>query len=460
MALSAPAAQKALVAFQRFGLGPKPGGPTEIGADPVAALKAEVNTPNIALIPNNNGKLPSYVLACRLSQNGFDRAEDIRNLEMNARVDKQMAVQIGFVERWVMFWSNHFAMSVNKDDTVRGVLGQWERDVVRANALGKFVDMLKGTTQHPAMIKYLDNEDSIGPHSEAGLNWGAGLNENLAREIMELHTVGSGSGSYTEKDVTAFAKILTGWSFVRGWEADGHYNGGKDTNRGQFIYRKTWHEPGDVLLRGKTYTNNGMRMTLDVLDDLAADPWTAQHIAFKLVRHFITDEPTTGMVDAIKNVFISSGGDLKAVALALIDLPESWSTPLTKLKNPYEQQIAQYRALGKRYANNNTWVFSEPLRALYQMAWEQPSPEGWSDETPTWLNPDALRVRLDLAQFASWEFKPDYPGDVHNLAVNLFDSALSAATLAGIDAAAAPGEYDSNNNALTILLSCPEFQRR
>lgn len=456
MALTSQQAHDALIAFQRFGLGAKPGGPTLIGSDAKAALKAEVNTAGIALVPNNNGKLPSYVTACKFSQQGFDKAEGLRSLEMNARIDKHMAVDIGFVERLVVFWSNHFAMSVNKDDTVRGVLGQWERDVVRKHVLGNFIDMLKDTTQHPAMIKYLDNEDSIGPNSEAGLNWGAGLNENLAREIMELHTVGSGSGTYTEADVTAFAKILTGWSFVRGWEADGKYNGGKDSNRGQFIWRPTWHEPGDVTLRGKLYTNNGMHMTIDVLEDLAADPWTAQHIAFKLVRHFITDEPTAAMVNPIKQKFIDTGGDLKEVALALIDLPESWSEPLNKFRTPYEQQVGQYRALGKRYDNDDTWVFSEPLRALFQMAWEQPSPEGWSDETPTWLNPDGLRVRLDIAQLNSWAFARDYSHDVGNLADQLFDAALSTETKNRIALAAA----DSNNNALTILLSCPEFQRR
>ena len=122
--------------------------------------------------------------------------------------------------------------------------------------------------------------------------------------------------------------------------------------------------------------------------------------------------------------------------------------------------IAQYRALGERYSLNNGWVFSEPLYALRHMAWEAPSPKGYSDDTLTWLNPDAMRVRLDLAQFASWEFKRDYPGNVAVLARKLFDRALSADTSDRIAAAQAPDEWDSNNNALTILLSCPEFQRR
>ena len=358
-----------------------------------------------------------------------------------------------------MFWSNHFSMTVNKIETVRGTFGQWERDVIRKNVLGKFRNMLRETYNHPAMIAYLDNDNSIGPNSRRGQDWGVGLNENLARELMELHTVGSGGG-YTEADVTALAKILTGWSYVRGWEADNRFEGGNPQNRGQFIYRHGWHEPGRIRLMGKWYEATGKDQCEAVLRDLAKSPETAEHIAFKLVHHFITDEPTPAMVDPLKQVFLDTGGDLKAMALALINLPEAWSLPFEKIRTPYEMTIAQYRALGERYELSDGWVFSEPLYALRQMAWEAPSPKGYSDETPTWLNPDAMRVRLDLAQFASWAFKRDYTGNVVTLATKLFDRALSSETRTRIAAAQAPGEYDSKNNALTILLSCPEFQRR
>ncbi len=195
-----------LIAFQRFGLGAKPGGATRI-TNGLAALKAEIATPKIADIGVSG--LLTYEKACSDSQRSFDRAEKIRQSEVNARIDKQMKVEIGFVERLVIFWANHFSMTINKSETVRGTRGQWERDVVRANVLGKFGTMLSRTFEHPAMIGYLDNEDSIGPNSPIGIQWEVGLNENLARETMELHTLGSGGG-YTETDVTAFAKILTG----------------------------------------------------------------------------------------------------------------------------------------------------------------------------------------------------------------------------------------------------------
>jgi uncharacterized protein (DUF1800 family) len=445
------AVSRTLIAFNRFGLGARPGDYTRISAGPVYALRAELQTPNIAAIVNPN--LPSYETACFESQFDFERAEPIWQAEMNARVDKHRSVEIGFVERLVLFWSNHFSMSVNKIETIRATIGQWERDVVRRHVLGRFTDMLRGTIEHPAMLAYLDNESSIGPNSPIGQSWGVGYNENLAREILELHTVGS-AGGYTEADVTAFAKMLTGWSYVRGWEADNGSQGGSEENRGQFIYRPDWHEPGEFTLMGKTYPEVGKQQVESALDDLAMHPATAEHIAFKLVRHFITDTPTAAMVDPIKQTFLQTGGDLKAVALALLDLPQAWSTPLVKLRTPYEYQIAAYRVLGVRYRNSEPWVLSEALKALNQMEWESRSPEGYSDETPTWLNPDAMRVRLNIAQYLSWLFARNSRRNVPVLADGLFGHALSQATRRRLVDA-----YNSSE-ALTILFASPEFQRR
>lgn len=441
-----------LIALHRFGLGAKPGGYARIsGAGPRNALRAELQTANIADIANSN--LPSYETACFESQFTFDQSEPIWLAEMNARVDKHMSVEIGFVERLVLFWSNHFAMSVNKTETIRATIGQWERDVVRRHVLGRFTDMLRGTIEHPAMLAFLDNESSIGPNSPIGQSWGVGYNENLAREILELHTVGS-AGGYSEADVTAFAKMLTGWSYVRGWEADNGWNGGTAQNRGQFIYRPDWHEPGEFTLMGKTYPELGKQQVDTALDDLAMHPATAEHIAFKLVRHFITDTPTATMVNPLKQAFLQTGGDLKAVALALLDLPHAWTMPFVKLRTPYEYQIATYRALGTRYKNSEPWVLFEALKALNQMEWESRSPEGYSDETPTWLNPDAMRVRLNIAQYMSWLFARDSKRNVPVLADSLFGHALSQATRSRLAAA-----YNSNE-ALTILFASPEFQRR
>lgn len=444
MALSTAAAHDALIAFNRFGLGAKPGGPERIGDDPKAALRREINTANIARIPQ--GDLPTYAKACSDSQVDFDTAAANYNKELDARIDKQMSVEIGFVERLVIFWSNHFSMNVNKNEVVLGTIGQWERDVIRANVLGKFSNMLRGTIRHPSMIAYLDNQDSIGPKSRTGIDWGVGLNENLGRELMELHTVGS-EGGYTETDVTNMARILTGWSYVRSWE-------GNARNKGQFIYRPSWHEPGPIRLMGKVYSPTGQNQALEVLDDLAVDPSTAEHIAFKLIYHFITDEPTPAMVNRLKNKFIATRGDLKQVALTLVSMPDAWTLPLNKFRTPYELTIAQFRALGRRYQSDERWLLSEPLYALHNMTWEAPSPKGYSDASLTWLNPDALRVRLDVAQMNSWAYKPNYPGNPVVLGQQLFNSALSASTRGRLANAQDP------NAALTILLSAPEIQRR
>ena len=451
MALSREAAKQALIAFQRFGLGAKPGGAAKIGGDAKTAIRAEVQTRGIALI--NNPDLPGYARACSDSQKAFEHADGLRWLELKARFDKHMAPEIGFVERLVIFWANHFAMNINKDFAVRGTIGQWERDVIRAHVLGRFADMLRDTIEHPAMLSYLDNADSIGPNSPRDKQTGLGFNENLAREVLELHTIGSGSG-YSEQDVTALAKILTGWSYVRGWEVDYAVNGGTPQNRGQFIYRDNCHEPGPITLMGKTYPAVGKQQMNLVLNHLAVHPATAEHIAFKLVRHFITDQPTPAMVNPLTRTFLNTEGNLKALALALLDLPEAWSTPLAKFRTPYEQTVAQYRALGVRYPDDKFWVMTEPLRALHQRPWEAPSPEGFSDETTTWLNPDAMRVRLDVAQITSWICIGKYEGNAVQLADRLFDAALSPATR---QAVAAMGR---NNGALTILLTSPEFQRR
>lgn len=451
MGLPASKAQAALVAFQRFGLGARPGVVARVGRDARAALANEVKTAGIARIQDR--KLPGYAKACSESQREFDKAEALRHLELEARIDKHRSVEIGFVERLVMFWSNHFSMSVHKSGAVRGTIGQLERDVIRKHVLGKFSDMLIGVMKHPAMISFLDNEDSVGPRSPYGEPRGRGTNENLARETLELHTLGSGGG-YTEQDVANFALILTGWSYVRGWEAERKVNGGNARNRGRFIFRPDWHEPGAIMFMGRSCPPQGQAQAVQVLRRLAASPATAEHIAFKLVRHFITDEPTPAMVEPLKKRFLDTKGDLRQVALALINLPEAFSAPLTKIRTPYELGIAQFRALGRRYAPDKYWTFAGPLLAMNHMPWECPSPQGYSDDTPRWLEPDGMTLRVDTAQMIGWHYDDTFRGSVTKLARDLYDSALSRATQERIAGAG------STSGALTILFCSPEFQRR
>lgn len=451
MAVSA-AAQAQRIALQRFGLGPKPGAPTRIGSNAKAMILAEIAAPSGALI--TAAGLPDYARACAVGEGAtFDDAENVCEAELRARFSKAMIPEIGFTERLVHFWANHFSMTTNKSTVVRATLGQLERDVIRRNVFGRFYDMLKGVISHPAMICYLDNGDSIGPNSPAG-SWG-GLNENLAREILELHTVGTGGG-YTEADVNQFARVITGWSWVRGWESDGKWNGGTAANRGQFIYRPDWHEPGALTVMGKSYAATTNRSQgLAVLYRLATHEKTAEHIAFKLVRHFLTDTPTAAQVAALKKVFLDTKGDLAAVSRALIELPDSWTLPLTKIRTPYEMAIAQFRAMGSPSVPTATkWEFRAPLYALHNMTWEHGPPDGWPDETPVWANPDAARIRLDAAIFYRDVYFKTFASSVTTRATQLFGGWLSASSKAAIAKGA------DVRQQIGLLLTLPELQRR
>jgi uncharacterized protein (DUF1800 family) len=446
--------QLAHIAFNRFGLGAKPGGVGRIRRDAKAAVVAELETPNIAQITEPG--LPTYAQAFLAVHTDFSIENGMKERELSARIAQHMQPEIGFVERLVLFFSNHFSMSVNKDGAIRATIGQLERSVIRKHVLGSFENMLLGVIRHPAMLKYLDNDDSIGPNSIIGKSWGVGLNHNLAREIFELHALGVGGG-YTEADIAGLARALTGWSFVRGWEADGRYNGGDPTNRGRFIFRPDWHEPGPQTILGQSYADTGVTQAIDALRAIARHPSTAQFIAFKLVRHFIVDDPTPELVDPVAAAFRNSRGNLKVVARALIDLPQAWTLPLKKLRTPYELEVAKMRAMQRVYNPQQRWPFDSALDALRHKPWEHPTPDGFSDESVYWMGPDAMRIRVETAQLSAWALQQVAPRFSHgapNLASALFASVLSNASLQGITAAT------NRDDGLTMLFMSPEFQRR
>src|SRR5262249_15978839 len=243
--------------------------------------------------------------------------------EAKARFDAAVHSDLGFAERLVWFWSNHFC--VNFDATV--MAGGYEREAIRPYVLGKFVDMLLATESHGAMLLYLDNAQSIGPHSVSGINRARGLNENLAREILELHTLGVRT-VYTQEDVTSFANVLTGWT-IRATATDPEHGG-------EFVFINRMHEPGPLAVVGKTYEDTGVEQGRAVLKDLARHPATAHHVAVKLARHFIADEPPPALVERLERRFSETDGDLKEVARALIAAPEALSPEQAKIKRPGE----------------------------------------------------------------------------------------------------------------------------
>ena len=243
--------------------------------------------------------------------------------EAAARFDAAIGANVGFVERLVWFWSNHFCVSADKDIAM---VGAYEREAIRPHVLGRFGDMLQAVESHPAMLYYLDNVQSMGGGSIAGINRDKGLNENLAREILELHTLGVRSG-YSQADVTSFANVLTGWTWIDPAEPE---------HGGEFLFNKRLHEPGEQFVLGKRYPDTGVEQGRAMLADLARHPTTAQHIALKFARHFVADEPPPSLVAKLAKTFKDTDGNLKEVAKTVVTAEESWTPQRTKLKRPCE----------------------------------------------------------------------------------------------------------------------------
>ena len=258
--------------------------------------------------------------------------------EALARLQRATLAECGFAERLVAFWSNHFCVSANKGGLARMWAGSFEREAIRPHVFGRFGDMLKAVEQHPAMLFFLDNQQSLGPESRAGQNRKRGLNENLAREIMELHTLGV-DGGYSQDDVTSLARIITGWTYAG--------RQGQLGTPGSFVFNANAHQPGAQRLLGKIYENTGVAQGEAALADIARHPSTAKFIATKFARHFVADDPPPALVARLQQVFSKSDGDLKALATALLDSDEAWAAPLTKVRSPYEFLVATGRLLAR-----------------------------------------------------------------------------------------------------------------
>ncbi len=458
--------------FHRFGLGPRPDD-LETFPDIRAAMHDETDRGNIELIQGpalltagealvalaeDRAELQEQqaadAAAARMTMTGEEpmrmapeegvppmrqipAQQRIYLTEFGARLRQFQSVDVGFVERLVAFWANHFAIEAGAGLIERTLVGVFEREAVRPYVLGRFRDMLGAATKHPAMLVYLDNAQSIGPNSVQGRRSGAGLNENHARELLELHTVGVGAG-YTQEDVTEMARVLTGWSFV-GRPGQGDV--------GSFQFREIAHEPGVRTVFGAAYAEGGLEQGEAVLDTLALHPATARHIAFKLIRHFVADEPDPAFVDHLAGVFLDTEGDLKAVALAMIDSDAAFVEP-TKIKTPQLFAWSAFRALGITLPPQDV---VPGLQVLGQPMWDPPSPEGFSDESATWLAPDAMTSRLDIAEALAQRATVDVSPDI------LFGMILGPN--ASHDSRTTVLGAESRAQALALLLMTPEFQR-
>jgi len=361
--------------------------------------------------------------------------------EALARLQRATMAESGFVERLVTFWSNHFCTSASKGELARMWSGAFEREAIRPHVLGNFGEMLRAVEQHPAMIFFLDNQQSIGPESRAGQNRKKGLNENLAREIMELHTLGV-HGGYTQEDVTSLARIITGWTFAG--------RQGKLGPPGNFIFFANAHQPGPQKLLGKVYEDTGLAQGEAALADIARHPATAKFIATKFVRHFIADDPPPALVTKLESTFRKSGGDLRAMTLALVDADEAWQAPMTKIRMPYDYLVATGRLMGRIPEDPQRYLGG--LNVLGQPLWTPAGPNGFADTNAAWAAPEGLKLRLDIASQISSRLGDTL--DPRALLDVVAGDAASAETRQTVERA------ESRQQAFALLLMSPEFQRR
>jgi uncharacterized protein (DUF1800 family) len=363
--------------------------------------------------------------------------------EMGARFALGFTTEKPFAERLVWFWSNHFTVSAQNPRDIM-FAGAFEREAIRPNINGRFEDLLLAVVRHPAMLLYLDNAQSLGPESMAGLVTGKGLNENLGRELMELHTLGV-DGGYTQADVIAMAKLLTGWSLDPGGSGTG------------FKYYPARHEPGTIVLRGKTYPG-GEEGGIAAIRDLAHDPATARHIAHKFAVHFIADNPAAASVARLEKKFLQSDGDLRALAEAAVNDPAAWKFDSGKMRSPVEYVTAAMRLIGwPRTAvaddrDKQVKGIMAATRLMGEFPLAPPSPKGWPDQSDAWSGPDAVLNRIEWAR----ELGSKLPSGFDAVAVGDggLGPLLRPATRVAMSSASNPGE------AIALLIASPEFQWR
>jgi uncharacterized protein (DUF1800 family) len=467
---------QAEIAVLRFGLGARPGELAAAAGEPRAWLMAQVRGPatsaaNTTLAPSD--QIFAGLLAAReqrqellrestaqgaAAKTAFNAIRDAYQphyrAQVLARAQSAALTNRPFAERLVHFWANHFAVSSDKG-VVYGLAGTLENEAIRPHVGGRFVELLTAVEQHPAMIAFLDNQYSVGGDSVAaqvaarfrGRNPNArrrfGINENLAREILELHTLGV-NGGYRQADVISFAQILTGWSIGGG---KGRLAGGET---GRFYFRENLHEPGAKIFLGKTYGQAGQQQGEAVLADLAHRPETATFIASKLVRHFIADDPPPAAVERVARAFLKSAGDLPQVYAALLDAPESWDADARKFKTPEDFVFSTLRALNVAPAEPQEVIRTFDL--LGQRQYTPGSPAGWPDTAKNWDGSDALMHRVLWSSRVGAKYER-----------GIEPARLAAESLGGYarpETLNALGRASSSGQAVALLLMSPEFQRR
>ena len=415
------------------------------------------------------GSLPASAAMTASDQRTAEQqfGEQFRSIvqsDLRARLSTAALSDRPFNERLALFWANHFTVSGAKA-SARGIAGAFEREAIRPHIAGRFETLLKAAVQHAGMLRYLDNDSSAGPDSPLVLRQArrarpegtappriTGLNENLAREVLELHTLGvsgggagfGGWGGYTQRDVSAFASVLTGWRVPLARTVNAADDG--DATR----FEPTWHQPGPKTVLGKSYAE-GPQALAEVLSDLARHPSTARFLAFKLARHFVADDPPPALVARLEASYRSSDGDLAALYRTLLHSPEAWAAPAAKLKTPEEFVISTVRVLGlgeeafARQPDAGIGILGQRVQAA-------PSPAGWPDRAEDWLGPDAVWKRVEWATRVA--ARAGRAQDARALARASLGPLLHDDSARQIERAA------DGAQAMALLLMSPEFQRR
>jgi len=433
----------AVVAASRFGFAPKAGELTRIAADPRGWVAAQLNQRSDFApgdLPRSSEMVAAMLEARRDKEERPELKERLRTTylgEIDARMRAAILGETPVLERLTQFWSNHFTVSGLRP-FVRGFTGAFEREAIRPHVTGRFADMLLAATRHPTMLLYLDNAESFGPDSMGGQRRKKGLNENLGRELLELHTLGV-DGGYTQADVEAMARILTGWTVAPL----------RDGNPGSFRFFPQIHEPGDKRLLGRVYREAGIHEGELALYDLALHPATARHIATQLARHFIADTPPVEAVERIARVFRETSGDLRQVTLAVVHEEHAWRQPFAKLRTPTELVISAYRAVGIVPVPGQAFNM---LKMLDQPPFLAPSPAGWPDVASAWISPESVVRRTEWCQLFSERLAD--PPDPIAVMETVFGDALPEEVQQAVRHA------PSKRAGLALLVASPQFQRR
>jgi len=401
-------------------------------ADALALVQTQIES-NRSLDARPQAQAPAHSGATTDLPPRFHLIGERLRQDIQALLGNALVTDTPFRERLVWFWTNHFSITA-KGFVPAACAGAFVREAIRPNVNGRFSDMLLAVMRHPAMLAYLDQAQSAGPDSIAGLRRHKGLNENLARECLELHTVTPASG-YTQGDVTNFARILTGWSVEAKQAPFG------------FRFRPAMHEPGEIDVMGQTWPA-GEAGGVALLHWLATHPCTYRHLAEKLVRHFVADDPQPRDILRIETVLRDTQGDLRAVSLAVIELPGAW-VPGAKLRTPQDYVIACLRALGKQ--PEQVPNIGGLISGLGQPPFQAPFPIGWPDRAADWAGPEAILRRADFAYA--------FAGRAGDLDAGQVGEAVLGPLLHH-DTADQIRSAGSRREAMTLLLGSPEFMRR